>query len=275
MLSARLLPAVATLVLLLTAAACQAAPPGGEERTGSTLTGAAACAAGKGVVQRIGAADPAYGPSGDYQVYLPPCYGTDPSRRYPVLYLLHGAGHDDVYWLEVGVDRAADDAISRGRIDPMIIVMPDGGPGFSSSLSGAPSFDHYLVDSIVRDVESRWHTIPDRRDRAVGGISLGGGQALAIAAAFPGEFGSVGGHSAAISRASALVNGLAAGRPRIYLDVGDRDPLRRADEELSSALDERGIPHEFHVGDGAHEEAYWTAHLEDYLTFYDAGFAGS
>jgi hypothetical protein len=40
-------------------------------------------------------------------------------------------------------------------------------------------------------------------------------------------------------------------------------------------LDDRGIAHEFHVGEGGHEEVYWTAHLDDYLAFYDAGFTGS
>jgi enterochelin esterase-like enzyme len=272
-LSARLLLATVSLALLLGSAACQAAPAPGAPAP--TLSGAAACAAGQGEVQRIGSVDPAYGPGGDYQVYLPPCYSAHPDRRYPVLYLLHGAGHDDEHWLEVGIDRAADEAIERGRVGPMIVVMPDGGPVFRSALTGAPSFDDYLVDSIVRDVDSRWRTIPDRRHRAIGGISLGGGHALAIAAAFPDAFGSVGGHSAAIRGLPELVSRLAEGRPRIYLDVGDDDSLRSADEELSSTLDDRGIAHEFHVGDGGHEEVYWTAHLDDYLAFYDAGFTGS
>jgi len=162
---------------------------------------------------------------GDYQVYLPPCYDVETARRYPVLYLPHGAGHDDEYWLSVGVDAAADIAIAAGQVQPMIFVMPDGGPGFVAPDTRA-TFEDYLSRDLVPDVDARFRTDAARARRAIGGISLGGGKALAAAAQLPQLFSSVGGHSAAVGNVPDLAPGLARADVRIYLDVGDRDPLR-------------------------------------------------
>lgn len=266
---ATLASTIVAAVLLAGIAGCSSSPG-----TSSTGGSAAGCLAQPGAVERTASVDPAYGTSGDYQIYLPPCYDAEPAARYPVLVLLHGAGHDEAYWPEVGIAGAADAGIGSDRIRPPIIVMPDGGETFHSGLSGAPSFEDYLLDSLLPDVERRWRTAAGRANRAIGGISLGGGTALQIAAAFPQDFGSVGGHSPTVGDPTGLAAQLGRADERIYLDVGDQDALRGSDEALAAALTDLGVDHEFHLSEGAHEESYWTAHLAEYLAFYDAGFTG-
>ena len=262
-------------LILLAGTACSGSPgaPAGPAASAPAAP-AAACADAGGRVQRIAPVDPAYGDSGDYTVYLPPCYDTRPALHYPVLVLLHGAGHDEQYWPQVGIVGAADTQISSGAIHPMIIVLPDGGPIFHSDLAGAPSFQDYLVRSVLPDVERRWRTSAGRANRAIGGISLGGGTALQIAAAVPAQFGSVGGHSPTVGGVDQLAAALDRAEVRIYLDVGDQDSLRGGAETLAAALTDLGVHREFHVGAGTHDESYWSAHLTEYVAFYDAGFTG-
>lgn len=178
-------------------------------------------------MQRIASVNAAYGNNGDYSVYLPPCYDTRPALRYPVLVLLHGAGHDEQYWPQVGIVGAADAQIRSGAIHPMIVVLPDGGPIFHSDLADAPA-----------------------------------------------QFGSVGGHSPTVGGVDQLASALDRAEVRIYLDVGDQDPLRAGAEALAGALTDLGVHREFHVAPGTHDESYWSAHLPEYLAFYDAGFTG-
>jgi len=56
--------------------------------------------------------------------------------------------------------------------------------------------------------------------------------------------------------------------PRFWIDTGDSDRYRKSAKEFEELLTRRGVPHEWHLNEGAHEEAYWQAHLEDYLYWY-------
>ncbi len=150
-----------------------------------------------GTVEHVTFDGSSQGALGDYQVYLPPCYAGDTADRYPVVYLLHGSGHDDAYWLEVGIVGAADDAIEHQRVTPMIFIMPDGGATFSPGRGGV-TFTKFLTDELIPRVDGSYRTIAERAGRAVGGISLGGGLALSIAAGAPQLFTAVGGHSPAV-----------------------------------------------------------------------------
>ena len=230
------------------------------------------CDVPAGRVERVTLANSSFAERGKFRVYLPPCYDTERTRRYPVLYLLHGASEDDEYWLLLGLADAADATIASRAIEPMIIVMPDGGPSFSPAADGT-SFDSYLVDDLVPQVDRRWRTTARRSGRAIGGISLGGGRALETAANHPGLFTAVGGHSATIPRTADLPGRIARGDLRAYLDVGAEDSLRSSDQALADELDQRGAAYEFHVSPGEHARAYWSAQLPDYLRFYDAAFA--
>ena len=212
------------------------------------------------------------GAQGDYRVYLPPCYDENPTTTYPVVYLLHGAGEDDTYWQQIGVEDAADAAIAGGDIPPMLIVVPDGGPGFGAGRDGV-SFDSFLVDELVPRIDASYRTITTRDGRAVGGISLGGGRALAIAAQSPELFAAAGGHSPALANESDIAAGLTEGGVDVWLDVGEGDSLRGGAIELADqmrALDGQVV---LHVPEGGHDRSYWRSHLGEYLAFYAGVFA--
>ncbi len=193
-------------------------------------------------------------------VYLPACYASQPNRSFPVLYLLHGASTDASQWPDIGVVTAADAAIDAGRIGPMIIVMPDGGPGIPDS------FVNGLVDQLVPWTDQSYRTIAARWGRAVGGISRGGRIAILAVAIRPDLFTAAGGHSPVMSPADAtstLVDHLA--EVTVTLDVGSRDPLRGDVEAFAAAaLPQVGVS----ATPGGHDRTYWRAHVPGYLTFY-------
>lgn len=143
-------------------------------------------------------------------VYLPYGYDKDKTKRYPVLYLLHGSGGDEKSWLELG--RAAqilDNMIASGQCKPMIVVMPNGNvdvaaaPGDDPDYPDAKPYGNYMssmmggfessfMDEIVKYVDSNYRTVADRDHRAIAGLSLGGLHTLFVSLNNPDDFGYVG-----------------------------------------------------------------------------------
>ncbi|MFL5805553.1 MAG: alpha/beta hydrolase [Roseiflexaceae bacterium] len=231
----------------------------------------AACSEGHGRIVRARITSAYLGKQQDYRVYLPPCYAQQRDRRYPVVYLLHGAGRDDGHWDDVGVDEAADPLIVSGQIPPLLIVLPDGNRTYGPPTGDPPPFAGFLVQELIPHIDGAYRTRPDREHRAIGGISLGGAWALLLAARYPEIFSAVGGHSPAIGTLNGInpdVDALVTEKLRIYLDVGAQDSLKRPTAAFDAALTQAHGPHEFHVYPGGHIEAYWTSHLEEYLHFY-------
>jgi S-formylglutathione hydrolase FrmB len=123
-------------------------------------------------------------------------------------------------------------------------------------------------------------SVQTREARAIGGISRGGVWALEIAFQHPDAFGIVGAHSPALSgnRAPPVYDpftllrqpGVAA--LHIYLSAGDVDWAREKTGELHRALNEQGIASQFVVHSGAHVDQLWAQHIDEYLTFYAAGW---
>ena len=130
-------------------------------------------------------------------VYTPAEYDEQTNKKYPVLYLLHGAGGDENAWSELG--RAAqilDNLIAQGKAEPMIIVMPNGNGGqqavpgeypnsmYKPSFRNARTMDGAIeaafVPDVVKYIDSHYRTLADKRHRAVAGLSMGGAQTLNI-----------------------------------------------------------------------------------------------
>ena len=122
-------------------------------------------------------------------VYTPPGYDPGAGRSYPVVYLLHGYGDDEAAWIEVGrAHWIADNLIAQGKLKPVVIVMPFGHP---VPIAGAVSFDDYattnliqmeadLIESLVPFIDANYRLADDRQQRAIVGLSMGGGQSLTI-----------------------------------------------------------------------------------------------
>jgi enterochelin esterase family protein len=129
-------------------------------------------------------------------VYLPPGYERN-RERYPVLYLLHGAGDSDDSWSTVGrAGFVLDNLIAAKRAKPMIVVMPAGhvrgAQGNPLSLAGDDPFVRDFVTDIVPLVDARYRVAPGRANRAIAGLSMGGSQTLNIAITQLDRFGYIG-----------------------------------------------------------------------------------
>ena len=220
-----------------------------------------------GQVEHVPLDGSSFGDTGDYSIYLPPGYGTDPQRRYPVVYLLHGGSDNVGFFLELGLREDMDDALSSGAVGPMLLVLVDGGPMFTGDGSVPEGFDDYLATELIPDVDHRWRTLAERAGRAVGGVSLGGRHALEFAAGRPSLVAAAGGHSTTVPRS---LGALAAAAIPIYLDVGESDGLYDDDKALAGRLRRLGADVRWHPAEGGHGRAYWSAHLPDYLRFYSA-----
>jgi len=219
----------------------------------------------RGQVEHVPLAGSSFGVHGDYTVYLPPGYGEDRARRYPVLYLLHGGSDTVSFFLELGIQQDMEDGLGSGALGPMLLVLVDGGPKFTGDGSAARSFDDYLATELIPDVDHRWRTIADRKGRAVGGVSLGGRYALEFAAAHPALVAAAGGHSTSIPRSP---QALADAKIPIYLDVGESDGLYDDDAALARQLRRLQVDVRWQPAPGEHGRPYWSTHLPDYLRFY-------
>ena len=109
-------------------------------------------------------------------VYTPPKYDEETEKRYPVLYLQHGGGENEIGWVWQGkINYIADNLLSEGKIEEMIIVMNDG-YAFHPDGSGNPAMgdlDEVLVQDCIPFIDQKFRTIPDRHHRAMAGLSMG------------------------------------------------------------------------------------------------------
>lgn len=159
-----------------------------------------------GRLDRIVLHSPAMDADVPLYVLLPLGYDTDGRTRYPVLYLLHGAGNTYETWIEQGVQSLIDRVSAAERLAPFITVMPDGGAdGFFSDWIGdnagagpAPAYATYDIHELVPWIDEHFRTRADRRHRAIAGVSMGGFGAMSFAARHPDLFGVAGSFSGAL-----------------------------------------------------------------------------
>lgn len=210
-----------------------------------------------------------------YRIYLPPCYQPD-GPAYPTLYMLPGNIHSDSIWDNLGLDEAAEAAINRGNIPPLLIVMADSGFLLNNTSGGPQSYETQIMEDLIPFIENNYCAWAVPRGRAIGGLSRGGYWALEIAFRNPQHFVSVGGHSASLfdlyggeevnPQYTGLANNL--GELRMYFDVGRDDWVKANIEKLHEDMETAGIAHEWTVNEGRHEEAYWASHTVEYINWY-------
>ncbi len=229
-----------------------------------------------------------------YRVYLPPDYYAG-TRRYPVLYMLHGAGGNYTEWSDEFLPERADELMRSGAVQPFIVVMPDGGGRsyWANWPDNGPRWADYVLYEVVPEVDRTYRTLPSATSRAVGGLSMGGLGALNLALRHPDVFGVVGGHSPSIrptpdgqysvlSGASFYDNdpigyvqrGWVDRRQAIWVDVGSSDNYRGYDELFRDAAFGRGLDLTWREFPGTHEAEYWAAHASDYVRFYGQRLQG-
>ena len=138
----------------------------------------------KGKIDTISYVSKTVGTTRKALIYTPPGYSSQ--HRYPVLYLLHGIGGDEKEWLNGGVPHIIlDNLYAEGKIKPMIVVMPNGRAMPDDRAVGnimAPdkvqafaNFEKDLLSDLIPYVENNYPVLADRTNRAIAGLSMGGG----------------------------------------------------------------------------------------------------
>ena len=212
-------------------------------------------------------------------VYLPPQYYTEPSRRFPVVYLRHGNGDYEVSWPFQG--RAGvilENLIAQNKAVPMIIVMPYGESGATGGTlpTGMAALDDELHKDVMPLVERRFRVRTDRESRAIVGLSMGGRQAVTTGLKHLDEFAFIGAFSSgSATDQTALSIDLLALLPSgsdlnkmltvFFLSCGTEDPRYAGHLALISELKAKGIKHVWFSADGAHEFKVWRQSLTEVL----------
>ena len=251
------------------------------------------------------------GRSVPYCVILPPGYGEDATRRYPVVYYLHGLGDSEQMFVRSGGFNLIEELWDRRELGDFIIVTPAGYSSFfMNSQDGRFRYDDFFLEEFMPAIENRYRIAARRESRGIGGISMGGYGALRLAFLHPQLFGSVSAHSAALMERLPAVSVTASpesGRLRIlgnvfgsppdrlfwdrnnplniartaefagmqiYFDCGSQDDygFEAGAQALHNVLVSRRIAHEFHLYPGGHNWSYFAGHLPDSLRFHSAAF---
>jgi enterochelin esterase family protein len=211
-------------------------------------------------------------------VYTPPGYATG-NQRYPVLYLLHGAGDNDESWLMAGrANFILDNLIAAGKARPMIVVMPAGHT--PPAQGGAPSTDAFardLLGDVVPYVEQHYRTLPGREQRAIAGLSMGGQQTLNVGLTNLDKFSHLGvfssgwfGENGAATFARAHETVLSD--PRIndriklfWFATGKDDFVLPSTKAALAMLDQHKIRHSYKETEGGHTWPNWRAYLNEFV----------
>lgn len=251
-----------------------------------------------GDVHKVWYDSPTLGMKRRMTVYTPAGY--DKGEKYPVLYLFHGAGGDEEAWTTLG--RAAqilDNLIATGKAKPMIVVMPNGNMNAQAAAGEwskgmyKPSFMQHVSDpaptksmeesfpDIQKYVESHYKVLKNRQNRAVAGLSMGGGHTYAVSKQYPGNFDYIGLFSAAIlyginanfmdvnlqslqadQTLSRQIDALKAAKPKLYwIGIGNTDFLYNINKDYRTYLDGKQFPYEYYESEGGHIWRNWRLYL--------------
>ena len=213
-------------------------------------------------------------------VYTPYGYEANPKKKYPVLYLLHGAGGDEEAWISMGrTAQITDNLIEKGLAEPMIVVMPNGNPGQQAARTlnlpeksinwRSEEFRNAYVNSlcteIVPFIEKNFRVIAKPESRAIAGLSMGGGHTISASILYPQLFDYICPLSAAgQATPEQIANLKKAGVKLYFLACGDSDFLFEGSKALDKTLTEQGLDHTFFVSDGGHTWSNWRHYLNTF-----------
>jgi len=212
------------------------------------------------------------------QVYTPPGYGTTKKKvNYPVLYLLHGSGDNEMTWTALGrAHWITDNLLAQKKCVPMVIVMTNGHAverrSDADRWRNVEMYEKELLESVIPLVESTYTVKTDAKNRGVIGLSMGGQQSLVIGMKNAKQFAWVGGMSSAVRDPDTTVGPILKqpGQLNKYLKllwfaVGIDDKLISENRKFSSILDERGIRHGYQETPGNHSWPVWRKYLAGFL----------
>ncbi len=215
-------------------------------------------------------------------VYTPYGYEAkaNAKKKYPVLYLLHGAGGDEEAWSSMG--RAAqilDNLIEQGKAQPMIVVMPNGNPNQQAAQTlglktsdvnfrdpaYANAYVRSLCEEIVPFIEREFRVNAKPESRAIAGLSMGGGHTISASTLYPAMFDYICPLSAAGSANDEQIQALKKAGVKLYfLACGTSDFLYEGSKTLDATLTKNGLDHIFYQSEGGHTWANWRLYLQTF-----------
>ena len=212
-------------------------------------------------------------------IYVPPDYDRYPSRKFPVLYLLHGGGDSEEGWVRLGrVPAIEENLLAQHKTVPMLVAMPYGDtPGDATTLDSIEAFGRELFGDVFPLVEKNYRVEASRENRAIAGFSMGGGQSFTLGLrnlskfAWVGEFSSgafgLAGFDMEKQVPGFLKNPASANRELklLFLGCGTEDPRYQAHSRLVNLLKKNQIRHEFHDTPGEHEWRVWRHLLAEFM----------
>jgi len=214
-------------------------------------------------------------------VYTPPGYDKETQARYPVLYLFHGSGDNDGTWAVLGrAHLILDNLLAQGMVKPMIVVMTDGHAALPQVTGGVTAntisrnvedFGRDLLKDVLPFVEASYRVKKERTQRAIAGLSMGGGQSLTIGLNHLDLFAWVGGFSSflrnpetTIAKALADAKGTNEKLKLLWIACGKDDRLVEQAQQMSALLKQKDIRHEFLATAGNHSWPVWRRYLADF-----------
>jgi len=225
----------------------------------------------KGKIDTIHYNSTTVGNTRDALVYTPPGYTQE--MKYPVLYLLHGIGGDEKEWLNGASPQIIlDNLYAEGKLQPMLVVMPNGramtddrpvGNIFSTDKIEAFSrFEDDLLKDLIPFVEKNYTVLSAPKNRAIAGLSMGGGQSLNFGLGNLDTFGWVGAFSAAPNTKSPeelLPNPEIAKEnlELLFISCGDDDNLLNISKRTHDYLFKKEVPHIYYLEPGHHDFKVW------------------
>ncbi|MEO8253626.1 MAG: alpha/beta hydrolase-fold protein [Flavobacterium sp.] len=204
-------------------------------------------------------------------VYTTP--GFSKNKKYPVLYLLHGIGGDEKEWLNGGTPQIIlDNLFAEGKIKPMIVVLPNGRAIKDDratgnimdpeKVQGFATFERDLLDDLIPFIEKTYPALTDRENRAIAGLSMGGGQSLNFGLGNLDTFAWVGGFSSApnTKKPEELVPNPEETKKKLkllWISCGDADGLLSFSKRTHEYLVQNKVPHVYYLEPGGHDFKVW------------------
>jgi enterochelin esterase-like enzyme len=225
-------------------------------------------------------------------VYTPPGY-EESTGRYPVLYLLHGGGGDETEWNNQGrMSQIMDNLIAQGKAKPMIVVMPNGHVNRAAALGAFPApvpappsvysmvpgqtlaapglYEESLVKDIIPYIEKHYRVVANKENRAIAGLSMGGGHTVRTTLTNPGLFSYIAVFSAGIRDVNQGVEKqfamLKSNNPKLYyVGCGTADKLAYQNTKtLLGVLKKAGLDYKYRETSHGHWWGAWRIYLAEY-----------
>lgn len=244
----------------------------------------------------------------DYTIYLPKDYANNPQKKYPILYILHGLSGVNTTWFEnYHVKEVQDQLAASGESVEMIIVSPNAGGDPKTEWNGyfdmpGWNYEQFFYKEFLPHIESNYRVIGNKQNRAIAGLSMGGGGSTSYAQRHADMFSSVYAMSALMalpnnasqptednkytllsrsvienSCVDYVINATEQQKEELrsvqwFVDCGDDDFLLDANIDFFRAMRKAKIPVEFRIRDGAHDSLYWHSALFYCLPFVSRNF---